>query len=150
MQYAGQPLLLPRDCPFGVPGDRLFVQEEWCKGEYWTEEGELWYRARPEDEQCFNEGEGSACDSGWHAAGTTMPPYASRTLLDVTDVRVVRAGEVARVDMLACMGRNPGQYIPEARDLIHVRDAFRCLYPDAGQWLWLGSASRGEAKGGVR
>ena len=137
-----------RRSPFGVVGDRLWVQEEYCKGEYFTEEGELWYRARPEDEHCFNEGEGSACDSGWHPA-EEMPQWASRTILDVTDVRVVRAQEVAEKDAKAtglCPLYKPARGYDEDDDAgPSFALALRRLYGE-DKWLWLATVAKVENK----
>lgn len=79
----------PRRCPFGVPGDRLWVRETWCDVPV-GDGGDMGviHKADGEDAE-----EGIA--EGWEFMGrwrspATMPRRASRILLEVTAARVER------------------------------------------------------------
>jgi|SRR6185437_12419449 len=86
-------------CPFGVPGDRLWVKETW--GYDWFDEGQMRahktvvYRAddcaRPKDQ---------GGPAPWHPS-IHMPYWASRITLEVTQVRVQRAQEISEEDAMA-------------------------------------------------
>jgi len=136
-------------CPLGVPGDRLWVAEAYCKGEYYTEEGELWYRARAEDVESYNEGGGSACDTGWHPA-ITMPRKASHTLLEVVTVKALRAHELTEEE-LEGVGVEPGG--PEG-ELLYRRPFLDDH--DPREYVWYAEVKRvrlvcdGQEIGGVR
>ncbi len=93
---------LKMECPFGVVGDRLWVRET-CKlfGVVGTRNtpatrpvqykaGSAW--AYPPATERF-----SPVDTKWRPP-TKMPRWASRTLLDVTDVHVVQAQNITEDD----------------------------------------------------
>src|SRR5574342_440540 len=82
-------------CPYGAPGDRLWVRETWCPVDDREEGGKLWvdYRATPRYS--------AEHPAGWDAAPADiealkwrpsihMPHWASRISLEVTDVRCER------------------------------------------------------------
>lgn len=66
-------------CPFGQPGDKLYVRETWCPT---GKDGTFLYRA---DGKC----EVAAWKPSIH-----MPRWASRIILEVTGVRVERVQEI--------------------------------------------------------
>lgn len=76
-------------CPYGKPGDRLWVRETWQPGardigmpEYaYRADGEVWY------------------DGRWRAS-IHMPRVASRILLEITDIRVERLHEITEEDAI--------------------------------------------------
>lgn len=87
-------------CPYGRPGDRLWVRETWALCE--KNGGHVIYRA---------EGDGfSTChpvhprtgerDWRWHPS-IHMPRKYSRITLEITDVRVERVQEISEEDALA-------------------------------------------------
>lgn len=92
-------------CPYGVPGDRLWVREAWrcC-----TVEPEIDYRADGDDSRYPLDG-----SSEWWAHWRTrsaggrwqpsiyMPRWASRLTLEVTDVRVERVQAISPSDACA-------------------------------------------------
>ena len=75
-------------CPYGVPGDRLWVRESWRKADSMTES--VFYRA---DEE-WNAG------AGWKPS-IHMPRWASRLTLEVTGVKVERVQEISERDAVA-------------------------------------------------
>ena len=92
-------------CPFGVPGDRLWVRETWLPcvhGNY-----EPWTRGdgRPADayEAFIQFKEQSPLDEykKYWRSPTSMPRFASRLTLDVTDVRVQRVQQISEEDAIA-------------------------------------------------
>lgn len=85
-------------CPYGVPGDRLWVRETWAIHELY---GSPLYRAdtphldRPQD----------AYNKPW-SPSIYMPRWRSRLTLEVTEVRVQRLQEISDYDATA-EGVNP-------------------------------------------
>ena len=85
-------------CPYGVPGNVLWVRETWLQ----TPSGSILFKA--DDPAC----------SGWNDHGKTikwrssrfMPRWASRITLEITDVRVQRVQEISEEDAIAegCKG----------------------------------------------
>jgi hypothetical protein len=77
-------------CPYGAPGDRLWVRETWLRNAHdeviyladWREQGYEW--------------EGM----GWKPS-IHMPRWASRLTLEITGVRVERVQDISEVDAQA-------------------------------------------------
>lgn len=104
-------------CPYGVPGDRLWVRETWRYGD-WTEEGMPWIDYYTDGNRALCEHvaddwaervgaawaelsdpsntmvDGKASDRRWRPS-IFMPRWASRITLDVTAVRVERLQEIS-------------------------------------------------------
>jgi hypothetical protein len=85
-------------CPYGQPGDRLWVREAWA----WSgdgaipafdrvRKGEVWFRADPER---------TSPGIRWRPS-IHMPRWASRITLEVTGVRVERLQDISEADALA-------------------------------------------------
>lgn len=149
------PLLLPRQCPYGVPGDRLWVRETWAcsrgsDGEH--ERDKVIYRADPMFDGC---GKG---DFGFNwAPSLFMPRWASRIMLEVTGVRVERLQDISFADAVAegleaqSGGVMRAQFwgLPEWRDTGRSRfsaiDAYQAIWEsingsgswDANPWVWV-------------
>jgi hypothetical protein len=90
-------------CPYGQPGDRLWVREAWA----WSgdgaipafdrvRKGEVWFRADPER---------TSPGIRWRPS-IHMPRWASRITLEVTAIRVERLQDISEADALA-EGINP-------------------------------------------
>ena len=101
-------------CPYGVPGDHLWVRETFIAG--WpADDGYLrkfddkgnerpktvWYRATPESEFMWLTDDGSMTDIIPWKPSIFMPRWASRIMLEITDVRVQRLQDISKVDALA-------------------------------------------------
>lgn len=103
-------------CPFGKPGDRLWVRESFCAYGYWTQR---WNTKKAKQEWCFVDltlgvglsyhfdfasvtGKFRAMGAAWHRRPSLfMPRVASRLTLEVTEVRVQRLQEISEDDALA-------------------------------------------------
>ncbi|HCB1389394.1 TPA: hypothetical protein MYO28_002944 [Klebsiella pneumoniae] len=93
-------------CPYGKPGDRIWVRETFCPVDDTQYGGEKWvdYRATPKFE--------ASHPAGWDCAPNDaealkwrpsihMPRWASRILLEITDVRVERLNTISEEDAKA-------------------------------------------------
>lgn len=122
-------------CPYGVPGDRLWVRETFCDD--WSDIEGIYYRA----------------DGGLHAdmfdAGCKwrpsihMPRAASRITLEITRVRVERLQDISEADAMA-EGAAPLLVPPDGGSTPHVegyRVLWRALHGPsswyANPWVWV-------------
>jgi hypothetical protein len=132
-------------CPYGAPGDRLWVRETFAQGVEGCPGG-ISYRADHFDPK----GDGPAHPMKWRPS-IFMPRASSRILLEITDVRVQRLQEISDEDAraegvsdggcLSCGNPEPcgcGNPQPDARDgfawlwqSIHGRASW-----DANAWVW--------------
>jgi hypothetical protein len=83
-------------CPYGAPGDRLWVRETFSGASYnegpprdWITDSPVWYWA-----------DGNPQHGDWTKPrpGMFMPRWASRITLEVTGVRVERLNEISEPD----------------------------------------------------
>ncbi len=102
-------------CPYGFPGDRLWVRESWAHGipalaAQSDEDGPFVYAA---DGFSMQGRLGDRWNSGIH-----MPRWASRTLLEIINVRVERLQSISEADCIAegvkQLGEEQG-WVTEAR-----------------------------------
>jgi hypothetical protein len=87
---------LPKPCPYGRPGDRLWVRETWapvCTFDPSPETGAL-YRADPMYDGM------EQFDWPW-TPSIHMPRWASRITLEITGVRVERLNEISNSDCIS-------------------------------------------------
>lgn len=119
-------------CPYGVPGDRLWVRETFGPCDGW-----LCYRA--------TEGEKCVPDGGKWRPSIHMPRWASRITLTVTDVRVERLQDISEADAIAegCLDTDgsPTQELSGT-----ARGAYAVLWDDlnaerapwaTNPWVWV-------------
>lgn len=79
-----------QECPYGQPGDRLWVREAFsAMGDKSRQASPIFYRADRATDNC-----------GW-TPSIHMPRWASRILLEITDVRVERLQEISEADAKA-------------------------------------------------
>lgn len=131
-------------CPYGQPGDLLWVRETCCPD--WA------------DKPVYKADGGSAREAGYPAEprwrpSIHMPRWASRLTLRITGVRVQRLHDISEDDAIA-EGAKPiavtfrGDQAGDARLVPSLggpyRDGFRCLWAsingpgswDANPWVW--------------
>ncbi len=90
----------PVRCPYGLPGDRLWVRESWAGNAWYNgldpvdipDRHQIWYRA---------DGRQEVVARGRWRAAITMPRWASRLALEVTKVRAQRLWEASEADARA-------------------------------------------------
>jgi hypothetical protein len=121
----------PLHCPYGKPGDRLWVRETWSPTEDIDGRKLITYRAGGTrlvgaDGKSIHHGEHRCAALVLHwRPSIHMPRWASRILLEVTEVRVQRLQEISNEDaaaegVISCT-------VPESGCQCN-RDAFRCLW----------------------
>lgn len=81
-------------CPYGQPGDRLWVRETWAEFSGIEPKVTYVYRA---DGLYDTPAKEHLCDNRWRPS-IHMPRAASRILLEITDVRVERLQEITERD----------------------------------------------------
>lgn len=159
--YGGQ-LYSIRRCPYGQPGDRLWVRETWCnKADHDTGKllDEYHYRA---DGYEVTHVDGGCTEAGherspWRPS-IHMPRKASRILLEVTEVRVERVQSITEDDARAeGIEMAPGHRLypgtGAARAMSHRRGleaAWDAMYRkrrpefawNANPWVWVVSFRR--------
>ena len=99
-------------CPFGEVGDRLWVREtHYCYGKWWkngiTQTGLQRWRFHPIGQQvAYLDNpptvilKGKSESEGWYKRPSIfMPRWASRILLEITDIRVERLGKITLADI---------------------------------------------------
>ncbi|MDB5967149.1 MAG: hypothetical protein JWQ72_3649 [Polaromonas sp.] len=89
-------------CPYGAPGDRLWVRETWAHSSFTGNCGQI---AAVEERLrhphfCHYSAEWSHSQIKW-TPGIHMPRWASRITLEVTEVRVERLLDISEADAVA-------------------------------------------------
>lgn len=155
-------------CPYGVPGDRLWVRETWAplgkndpsgKRVVYAAGPFLWGNSDPKVGVTWPPPKNS-CDAvrvaRWRPS-IHMPRWASRITLEVTGVRVERLCNISEDDALA-EGALAARQAAEARgltttdDVPSARRSFRRLWESingadswaANPWVWVVSFKRVE------
>lgn len=133
--------VIERACPYGRPGDRLWVREAWAPHPQDT--STVFYRATVEAEPGF------PVWSGPWRPSIHMPRWASRIMLEITRVRVERLQDISDADAVAeGIGLNPSAVgvsmtFPQGESACHA--AFRVLWESingpeswaANPWVWV-------------
>ena len=94
-----------KQCPYGQVGDRLWVREAWAVNRYHDKlaprhidkDSSVFYLA---DEHCTFPYD-AGCSTGKTRPSIFMPRWASRIMLEITDVRVERLNSISKADALA-------------------------------------------------
>lgn len=131
-------------CPYGQPGDRLWVREPWAHDD---EDGALMYRADlglggDADEWERNRLEGTP-RYRWRSS-IHMPRWASRITLEITDVRVQRLQEISVADAMADVvvetNKNLRGMEPCMEWIYAYEDLWESIHGpgswDANPWVW--------------
>jgi hypothetical protein len=122
-------------CPFGQPGDRLWVRECWAKKAGFLPENDLFYRADGDvlgRQGSFNWIER---EPRWRPP-IHMPRWASRITLEVTGVRVERLQDISEADAQAEGAQffrdlpigSPGPNPPNRWSMESPTNTDECLY----------------------
>ncbi len=144
-------------CPFGAVGDRIWVRETFCPVDDTQYGGEKWvdYRATPRYEASHPAGWDSAPNDAealkWRPS-IHMPRWASRILLEITDVRVERLNAISEEDARAegiidggCLNCGEPEPCGCANPEPDATDAFAYLWQsiygqdnwNANPWVWV-------------
>ncbi|HEP0436193.1 TPA: hypothetical protein QIT95_000240 [Klebsiella michiganensis] len=125
-------------CPFGDVGDRIWVREAFASG--LSTKSTLAYRATHKREDL----EDGFYDTIKWTPSIHMPRWASRILLEITDVRVERLNSISDADAKAegcCYGRgggipdfavNPADHFPTLWASIYGEESWK-----ANPWVWV-------------
>lgn len=147
---------IPLRCPYGQPGDRLWVRETWAlvdaahKPADFERATRIVYRAdgltvpnqRDPEIRAMFAGRNALPDAGmkWRSS-TSMPRVASRITLEITGVRVERLQDISEYD---AMQEGVAGWALDPR-CETARDGFRVLWDsingpgswDANPWVWV-------------
>lgn len=130
-------------CPYGQPGDRLWVRETWA----WPGEEEVIYRADPASAEMVERWRRNPHypQVRWRPS-IHMPRWASRIALEIAEVRVQRLMEISETDALA-EGYPHADTYDEVNDFGEPRVWFADLWDrinapsgygwDANPWAWV-------------
>ena len=94
------PKLIRACCPYGVPGDRIWVRETWAEAGASAPDLKLYRANYPEHVPSIYENVPPAEEIRW-TPSIHMPRTASRILLEITDVRVERLNAISEEDAAA-------------------------------------------------
>lgn len=132
------------NCPYGQPGDRLWVRETWaarpCQDHLspsqCDDEG-LWWKASISP---FPTGL-AGCHGKWRPS-IHMPRWASRILLEITDIRVERLQDICEDD-----AKGEGYPVLQEENVPHPKNWFELLWDsinakrgfgwDSNPWVWV-------------
>ena len=126
-------------CPYGKPGDRLWVRETTEVDEETSPVVRLARYAADHQPVRYRHPEGDEYDgtvAHWDYPRRSrpsihMPRWASRILLEITDVRVERLHDISRADI-----RAEGMQCPPELASDDVSPNYRDWYPAAWRQLW--------------
>ena len=136
---------------FGKQGDRIWVRETWARYNIDQDSHDMAYRATPPAD--WPEG-------GRWRPSIHMPRWASRILLEITDVRVERLNAISEEDATAegvppagsLLPDYPGTFLTPKGDFATAKVAFQRLWESiygeeswkANGWVWVISFKRVE------
>lgn len=158
---------LRENCPYGQPGDRLWVREAWQGPLLESEEQEDEFRQSPDiykkpgfcayrATDTLDAIDADGRELGWRPS-IHMPRWASRILLEITSVRVERLHEISEADAQAegvervVVGSGWRRYCDPDSEEVGVppcgdaRRSFRSLWKyingaeswNANPWVWV-------------
>lgn len=137
----------PFACPYGKPGDRLWVREIWSHtGTGVWSPRDIHLRHHSDGEFIYQADEEQPRKGCWFPS-TYMPRWASRITLEITDVRMERLQDISEEDAQAegfhgpntgtdwlginQVGRRPSECFEILWEEMHGRAAW-----DANPWIW--------------
>lgn len=136
-------------CPYGQPGDRLWVRETWAYGVHAMaakrdEDGPFVYAADGTTQ-------GRLCER-W-TPSIHMPRWACRITLDIKAVRIERLQSISEADAEA-EGIDFLRHIPDADETLTAKQLYECLWDSingagswaANPWVWVVEFERAQAQ----
>jgi hypothetical protein len=124
VDYFRMPLPGTMKCPYGQPGDRLWVRETWMKGT--PDDILLGIGKRSVVYKTDQDADVWGNIYRWHPS-IFMPRWASRILLEITDVKVDRIQEISEEDAKR-EGATQSTRFQGAGELISYRAGFADLW----------------------
>lgn len=128
-------------CPYGKPGDLLWIREAWAHGELYCDEGpncglpsHIYYRQIEEENGTF----GGVKHWSWRPS-IHMPRWASRITLEVTSVRVERVKDITLTDVIhegIAKNATPNP-VGAFKNLWNSINAKRGYSWDNNPWVWV-------------
>lgn len=154
------PELIRECCPYGVPGDRIWVRETWAEAGASAPDLKLYRANYPAHVPTHYENVPPAEDVRW-TPSIHMPRWASRILLEITDVRVEQlksiSEEEARSEGVAqlCEGFWKHYQPGWTQHQLSARGSFATLWEsiygfgewDRNPWVWVIEFKRIEGDG---
>lgn len=131
------PELIRECCPYGVPGDRIWVRETWAEAGASAPDIKLYRANYPEHVPSIYENVPPAEEIRW-TPSIHMPRTASRILLEITGVRVERLRSMSQDDaraegVIAASGpMEAGLAFRELWDSIYGEESWK-----ANPWVWV-------------
>lgn len=130
--------VINRACPYGQPGDRIYVRETFSQHPEW---GQLAFRADGEE---FEDADGWLWEPKWMPS-IHMPKELARIWLEITGVRVERLQDISEADALAEGARFELASIDSVRigATASFLSGFRNIWEstggdwDANPWVWV-------------
>lgn len=141
-------------CPYGQPGDRLWVRETFCQFPEDARDGngaQTYYRASQIEEQMPEVDRVMAKNGVRWKPSIHMPRAASRILLEIVSVRVERLNDISEANARA-EGAEPS-IVGADLDHLKYRAGYQTLWEtingagswDANPWVWVISFRRIDA-----
>ena len=125
--------VINRACPYGKPGDRIYVRETFSQHPEW---GQLAFRADGEE---FEDADGWLWEPKWKPA-IHMPKELARIWLEITGVRVERLQEITPED---CISEGLNTTLRERDAEVNLKQQFKELWESTGgdctanPWVWV-------------
>ena len=129
--------VIDRACPFGQPGDHIYVRETFSRHPKW---GQLAFRADGEE---FEDADGWLWEPKWMPS-IHMPKELARIWLEITGVRLERIQDISEADALAEGARFELASIDSVRSgaTASFLSGFRNIWESTGgdwaanPWVW--------------
>jgi len=120
-------------CPYGVPGDRLYVKEAWRPKAHNFPTG------YPYEYKATAEQDGAPVDEPWKSS-MFMPKKAARIWLEITDIRVERVQDITEDDafhegVLTSTMDHPHYVYTFREGFMHLWDSINAKRDD-GKYSW--------------
>lgn len=138
----------PIACPYGQPGDRLWVREAWLAD---AQLDSIAPRDLSQGEPILYPADGSVRQTGCAMVSQGrgrpsihMPRWASRILLEITAVRVELLQDIAE-EQAEAEGVNFLRHVPDADETLTASQLFECLWSsingdeswNGNPWVWV-------------